>query len=1143
MATGIAALLSLPTQPAGAEDSSSAPAVSVDVRELGAQAEALPNEQPRVTPDATVTLITGDKVTVRMEDGKPSVSVRPAEGRDGIPMHIANDDSGIAVVPHDAVPAIQAGKIDARLFNVTQLVEWGYDDARSSSIPLIGKRPAGVDAKTAPPKGVQKLRTFSDPGNSGFESLKADKAAVDDLWNELVGKVPHGRTTDRSKPLGGEKVDKIWIDAKSKVSLDASRSQVNVGPAWQQGYNGNGVTVAVLDSGYDATHPDLQGVVTAAQDFTSSPTGVQDHLGHGTHVASIIAGTGAASGGKYKGVAPGAKLAVAKVCDDAGDCPDSAVMAGIEWAADLNIKIMNLSLGRPAAPGTDPLTDMVTLHATWAARVMVVAAGNSGSKSRTVEAPGISPAALTVGAIWSGDRVAGFSSRGPSIDNNVKPDIVAPGAGVVAARAAGSTIGYPVDANYIGLDGTSMATPIVAAAAAILVQQHPTWYGWHIKGALTESARDLPSANAFQEGAGLLDIGAAVTRTVVPYHMAPISLPLPHTAGQTGSSSAHFLNGGTQPVTLTFGVEAFTELGAPAPAGLVTVPATTVTTAPGYLGNVAVTAHGDAAPPGMYYARLTGRDANGTVLVSDLVAIDVAAAKPTLTVSALDRSGAPTSGVLQLFSHERGETQYFSIANGALTCSGGPCTIPIGTYSVMALMDERQPAPSGPIVGYNAAFRRLTVTANTALTFDARQMVPIGGSVDTAGAVRTSTRLAALTGVDSFPLLSMVMNRGGGTSPTIDNVRVLPVSTPGMTYLNLSTWSNNTVTTPYRYEVLEARENGVPTNPGVAATKATMAHLDTVYKAQGVAASGAVTHGARYKGIELGSGFYENVQVPHHVDEYLTSNQDTAWKTYYDMNAPGAYTHSMHDKTYSAYPLGTTGVIRGSAVVGPTLPTTVGTRQGEIINFGHTNLPSLLGDGWTGGLGLAIPDPGAEMTLSSGGQVLASAHPYAGMYSMALQVPVSPSTATYTLSASMSRTVPYSLLSTRVRADWTFNSAHTDPATETPLPLFGARPICGLQNMNDYNQVTAGTNLLCWLAFEYQPGVGPTYASVSSGTVQYSTNDGQTWTNLPTITAPSGVTGITIPNPTPGFVSLRISGTDTSGNSVTSTVIRAYQVI
>ncbi|WTW95008.1 S8 family serine peptidase [Streptomycetaceae bacterium NBC_01309] len=1113
----------------------------MDVQELGVQSEVLPGDQPRTTPDSTVTLITGDKVTVRREDGKPSVSVRPADGRDGIPMHVVDDAEGIAVVPHDAVPAIRAGKVDPRLFNVTQLVEWGYDDARSPSLPLLGKRPVGVDAKAAPPKGAEKVRTFNGPDNTRFESLKADKASTKDLWNELVGKVPQARTKDRSLPLGGGKVDKIWIDAKSKVSLDASRSQVNAAAAWQQGYTGTGVTVAVLDTGYDATHPDLQGVVTAAQDFTASATGTADHFGHGTHVASIIAGTGAASNGRYKGVAPGAKLVVAKVCDDNGDCPDSAVMAGIEWAANQNAKVMNLSLGRPAAPGTDPLTDTVSTYAIWYARVMVVAAGNSGSTSRTVEAPGIAPAALTVGATWSGDRVAGFSSRGPAIDNNVKPDLVAPGAGVVAARAAGTNIGYPVDANYIGLDGTSMATPMAAGAAAILAQQHPSWYGWHIKGALTESARKLPTANAFQQGAGLLDIGAAVSRTVVPHYVAPIALPLPHPAGQNGSAAAWFLNDRAQAVTLNFTVEAFTELGAPAPAGLATVPAAPTTIAAGQLGSVSVTAHADAAPPGSYYALLTGRDANGVVVTSVYVGIDIEVPKPTLTVSALDRTGAPTDGVLQVYGHDRGETRLFDVVNGALSCPGGPCTVPAGQYSMLALLDEPQ-AGGTATVGYNVAFRKLNVASNTALTFDARQMVSPGGSVDTAGAVRTSTRLATLTGSDALPHLSMVINRGGGTVPAIDNLRVQPVSTPGMTYLNLSTWSDNTTTSPYRYQVLEARENGVPANPGLAATKATMAHLDTIYKAQGVAANGAVAHAAKYKGIEIGSGFYDNIAVPRRVNEYLTSNQDTAWKTYYDMSAPGAYTHSMHDKTYSAYPVGTSGVIRGGAVVGPTLPTTVGTRQGDIVNFGHTNLPSLLGDGWTGGLGMAIPDPGAEMALSSGGQVLASAHPYSGAYNMALQVPVSPSATTYTLSASMSRTVPYSLLSTRVRADWTFNSAHTNAATETPLPLFGARPICGSQ-LDDYNRIAAGNNLFCWLAFEYQPGVGSTYASITSGTAQYSTNDGQTWTSLPALSTTSGLTALTIPNPTPGFVSLRISGTDASGNSVTSTVIRAYQVI
>src|SRR5690606_12123307 len=118
---------------------------------------------------------------------------------------------------------------------------------------------------------------------------------------------------------------KIWLDGRRRVTLDQSVPQIGAPAAWQAGYTGKDVKVAVLDTGIDVSHPDLASQVVAARNFPTDADG--DRYGHGTHVASTIAGTGAASGGKFKGVAPEAMLYDGKVCDDFGQCPDSAIVA------------------------------------------------------------------------------------------------------------------------------------------------------------------------------------------------------------------------------------------------------------------------------------------------------------------------------------------------------------------------------------------------------------------------------------------------------------------------------------------------------------------------------------------------------------------------------------------------------------------------------------------------------------------------------------------------------------------------------------------------------------------------------------------------------------------------------------------------
>ena len=297
---------------------------------------------------------------------------------------------------------------------------------------------------------------------------------------------------------------RVWLDGMRRPSLDVSVPQIGAPAAWQAGYTGAGVPVAVLDTGIDATHPDLRRRVAATKNFTADPD-IRDTDGHGTHVASTIAGTGKASRGRYTGVAPGANLLVGKVCAGSG-CPESAILAGMEWAAAAGAKVVNLSLGGPDTAGDDPLELAVERLSAEYGTLFVVAAGNDGGYgAETVSSPASATAALAVGAVDDQDALASFSGRGPRVhDAALKPEIVAPGVDILAARSRYSQRGKRGD-RYVSLSGTSMATPHVAGAAALLAQQHPDWTGTQLKATLVGSAKPLEGAEVYEQGAGRVD--------------------------------------------------------------------------------------------------------------------------------------------------------------------------------------------------------------------------------------------------------------------------------------------------------------------------------------------------------------------------------------------------------------------------------------------------------------------------------------------------------------------------------------------------------------------------------------------------------------------------------------------------------------
>ncbi|MDI7275453.1 MAG: S8 family serine peptidase, partial [Anaerolineae bacterium] len=229
--------------------------------------------------------------------------------------------------------------------------------------------------------------------------------------------------------------------------------------------------------------------------------GPRDGHGHGTHVAGIVAGTGSSSAGKYRGVAPDATLYSAKVLGADGGGLTSTVIAGLEWAVDQEVHVINLSLGSSgSSDGTDALS--VACDTIMARGIVVcVAAGNDGPGHYTIGSPGAAQQPITVGACTLDGQVAEFSSRGPTADGRVKPDIVLPGVNVTSCRATGTRMGAPLDPYYTSASGTSMATPVAAGLVALLLEAFPGLRPAEVKERLKRTAVDL-GLSPYAQGAG-----------------------------------------------------------------------------------------------------------------------------------------------------------------------------------------------------------------------------------------------------------------------------------------------------------------------------------------------------------------------------------------------------------------------------------------------------------------------------------------------------------------------------------------------------------------------------------------------------------------------------------------------------------------
>lgn len=316
------------------------------------------------------------------------------------------------------------------------------------------------------------------------------------------------------------------------AQMKNARKVVKWEAAQSQNLTGKGIGVAILDTGIAPVNDFIQpkNRLIAFKDFANNKLEPYDDNGHGTHVAGIACGNGTNSNGLYCGIAYESNLIGVKILDKEGKGNTSKVLAGIQWIVDnkdkYNIRIANLSIGSPGSNSLDPLVKAV--NAAWdCGIIMTIAAGNNGPKNSSITSPGISKKAITVGSsddsesvtIW-GSSQKNFSGRGPTLECVIKPDIVAPGANIVSCLSptayidSSNTEGVKiVDKNYLQLSGTSMSTPIVTGAIALLLQKYPSLTPNDVKYMLKYSTTDLGYPKN-QQGWGLIDIEKLISREV-----------------------------------------------------------------------------------------------------------------------------------------------------------------------------------------------------------------------------------------------------------------------------------------------------------------------------------------------------------------------------------------------------------------------------------------------------------------------------------------------------------------------------------------------------------------------------------------------------------------------------------------------------
>ncbi|MFE9750070.1 S8 family serine peptidase [Saccharothrix saharensis] len=1031
-----------------------------------------------------VTLVSGDRVVL---DGDRVTSVTAGAGREGIGYLTFQRRGHVHVVPRDAVRPLAEGRFDPRLFDVTGLVEAGYDDARQDRVPLIVTRSGDRAAALGALRVDRELPTVRAAATTAAKASGAD-------WQAL---------------LTAPGVAKVWLDGVRRPVLDRSVPQIGAPAAWAAGYTGVGVKVGVVDTGVDGGHPDLVGREVAERNFTSDPDAT-DTIGHGTHVASTIAGNGT----PYRGVAPDAQLLDAKVCGREG-CRESAIVDGLRWTAEQGADVVNVSLGGTDGPEVDVLEEAVNTLSATHGTLFVVAAGNSGAPE-TVGSPGSAEAALTVGAVDRDDRIANFSSRGPRVgDAGVKPDITAPGVDIVAAKSRGVPGAGPAD--HHAMSGTSMATPHVVGAAALLAQQHPDWPGDRLKAALTAAARFNPDLTVFDQGSGRVDSAGVMTTTLTT---SPTNVSLgvqewPHDDDVPLDKALTYRNAGSAPVTLDLTTEARGPDGAPAPAGLFTVTPSSVTVPAG--GEVTVTVVGDGRSgivDGAYSGVVLAKS-GAEVRLRTPVSLGREVESYDVRFTQLDRAGQPErnySTLLIGLSNDR--FTVISDQDGDVTAR-----VPKGVYTALT---EHSFGEADTTLLLRPDF---TVTGDTEVVFDARTAAPVKITPPDAAATprlgyiafgrhhEDATVVTGLVYPEGFPA-GMALGTSGPELPAAQYGVLIGAEFAGAPVDG----------TPVTYRLAWEERGKAPTGFTRSPGKGELTEVRTAFGPRRPDRIGEHSGAAATADGIYGVGGATAAQPSGVIDHVLAANATWRWQVLQGTPEEVEAVFISPDRTYRAGRRHAEAF--GFPVIGPTPPHSAAP---YLFSVGDVLVADLwlFGDG-AGNRGDSMTGT-SRTTLHRDGELVGET-PLPGIGAF----PLAPGPATYRLEAESSRSGDVSEFGTRVHTAWTFRADAAPGTDRRALPMTVVR---FTPKLDGTGATGAGRLLAVPLVITQQ--AGGDNGRVRAVRVEASFDDGGTWTKVPVL----GHTAMVHNTAAAGtYASLRVKGSDSKGNTFEHTLIRAYKL-
>lgn len=1075
-----------------------------------------------------VTLITGQQVLVQDTADGPRASVVTG-GADDAGWSFSQSQVGdqIRIVPDDA-RALVPDRLDPRLFDVTLLADLGGGAELPVIIELVDAQGASLTGEAATLQATAADFT-ADTGIEAdlqLNSIGSISAAVNPAQFEALLDAVEQTSSESS-------VNKVWLSGPVNATLDESTVQIGAPEAWALDLTGDDVTVAVLDTGIDASHPDLDGRVIAAENFTDSPD-VNDVIGHGTHVAGIVAGTGAANS-DYTGVAYGAELLNGKVLSDEGGGEEAWIIAGMEWAVEEGAHVVNMSLGGEPTDGTDLMSVALNTLSEQTDTLFVVAAGNAGFDGQyTVGSPGAADHALTVGSVDSADDLAPSSSQGPRVgDDAIKPDVSAPGESIISALSGDAEGTEPIDEHYVESSGTSMAAPHVAGAAAILLQDQPDLTVPQLKALLMGSA--LSTADTvWEEGAGRIAIPAALDGAVYA-QPASLSIPTfeyPHDDLDPVSIDVTFHNRGAEDQALDLTVAVSDHEGEPAPEGTVELGVDEVTVPASGTATVEVSVDPTVTDVGLHSGAVVGTGADDATVRIPL-GFHLEPEMAELSLTSLDWDGAPSDqGQFHVFDMEEGYLleQEVEMQDGTATLR-----VPVSTYLISArtLSTTQEPTRSGLIVEPN-----VDVTGDTEVVFDFADTELV--SLETH---RPTERRSSVLGVNARDASGAVTahHASGSAGLNIElYTRPSDVAQSGdmeVTFhqINEAPRSRlNDLNAPpqerYRYFFFAAAEQ-VPTDLGFSADADNTASVTTVFRSMAGVEAPSVVMGRAPATTGLGvtgTNYLVDSNSPATQLDYIST--DAVWDNQVLPDQVGPIPAPVI--------LGAEGQVyeEGSQVTEPWMSQVLSTGLSR-----HTSDPAVSRDGDTlqfqlpvavdadGNGNTFLPETSVpQLRVWADGELIGESDSFTDTFA------VSADPASYRVLAEVEHTDPWWTLSSQSSTEWTFSSAHAEE--ESALPVLDLRFQPG--DLSPFNMVTRVLDLE--ILATHQSGA-QTEASITEASLEWSA--GSDWSQAELTEVEPGRFHAQIELP-PGVetVDLRGSATDSDGSSVTTEVSNALGV-